>query len=65
MLKAVIWYLLSQVFTEGAIFNHLKVAYELVTQRRVSNGTIGNILKRMKKNRIIIEKTLGILYQQH
>ena len=58
--QAVIWYLLSYVFTKGATFNQLKTAYELVTQRRVSNGTIGSILKRMRKKRIIIEKTPGI-----
>jgi hypothetical protein len=48
------------VFTEGATFNHLKAAYELVTRRPVSNGTIGNTLKRMKKKKIIIEKHPGV-----
>ena len=58
--QATIWYLLSHVFTEDATFSQLKASYELVVQKRVSNGTIGSILERMKKKKIVIEKQPGL-----
>jgi len=58
--QVTVWYLLSQIFTEGATFGQLKSAYESIVGRKVSNGTMGNILERMLKKRIIAEKYPGV-----
>jgi len=55
-----IWYLLKEVFADGATFSQLKATYELVKGDEVSNGTIGNILKRMVRKRIIYKDRSGV-----
>lgn len=57
---ATIWHLLKHVFPNGATFTQLKQAYQLVAGRKVSNGTVGNTLKRMLEKKIIAEKQPGL-----
>jgi len=57
---ATMWYLLKHVFPDGTTFTQLKQAYRLVTGRHVSNGTIGNTLKKMLEKKIITEKQPGL-----
>lgn len=55
-----IWYLLKHVFPSGAAFTQLKQAYQLVVGRSVSNGTVGNLLKRMLEKRVVAERLPGV-----
>jgi hypothetical protein len=57
--QATIWYILTHIFKDGATFTQIKNAYEIIVGETVSNGTIGNILGRMRRKRIIIEKHPG------
>lgn len=58
--QALIWYILTRIFRNGATFTQIKHVYETIVKAPISNGTIGNILRRMKKKRIIIEKHPGV-----
>ena len=58
--QALIWYILAQILRNGASFSQIKYIYEVTTNKRVSNGTIGNVLKRLLRKRIIAEKSPGI-----
>ncbi|OWJ54735.1 hypothetical protein Pdsh_03125 [Pyrodictium delaneyi] len=58
--QAAVWYILTHVFKDGATFTQIKNAYEIIVGETVSNGTIGNILGRMRRKRIIIEKHPGV-----
>ncbi len=58
--QALVWYILTYIFRNGATFTQIKHVYELVVKAPISNGTIGNTLRRMMKKRIIVEKHPGV-----
>ena len=58
--QALVWYILAHIFRNGATFTQIKHVYEVVVKAPVSNGTIGSILRRMLKKRIIFEKYPGL-----
>lgn len=55
-----VWYMLSHVFTNGASFTQLKEAYEAVAGRKVSKGTVGNILSRMIRKKLVQRDPSGL-----
>ncbi len=58
-IQGLFWYILEYVYPEGARFGQIHALHKLVSQREVSVGTTGNILKSMIKKKII-EKEDGI-----
>ncbi len=53
----VVWYLLLHLFRDkGLGFTEIKAVYELLRGKKLSNGTIGDLVERMEKKGIIVKK---------
>ncbi len=56
-IQYVIWYLLKHLYNDkGMSFTEVKAVYELLRKRRLSNGTVGDLLERMEKKGIIVKR---------
>ncbi len=50
------WYIATHVYPEGATFSQLHALHKLITRRRVSLGTTGNILAYIVKKKILVRE---------
>ncbi len=56
-IQYVIWYLLLHLFrNKGLSFTEIKAVYMLLKGKKLSNGTIGDLITRMKRKGLIVEK---------
>jgi len=55
-IQYMIWYLLMYLFRgKGSSFMEIKAVYDLLRKKKLSNGTIGDLVKRMEKKGIIVK----------
>jgi len=55
-IQYIIWYILARICREeGLRFSGIKAIYELFEKKELSNGTIGDLLKRMEKKGLIVK----------
>jgi len=55
-IQGLFWYIARYVYLEGATFSQLHALHKLITRRRVSPGTTGNILAYMVKKKILVRE---------
>ncbi len=56
-IQYVVWYLLLHLFRDkGLGFTEIKAVYELLRGKKLSNGTIGDLVERMEKKGIIVKR---------
>ncbi len=56
-IQYVIWYLLKHLYNDkGMSFTEIKAVYELLRGKRLSNGTIGDLVERMEKKGIVVKR---------
>ncbi len=56
-IQHVIWYLLLHLFRDkGLGFTEIKAVYEFLRGKKLSNSTIGDLIKRMEKKGIIVKR---------
>jgi len=55
-MQGLFWYIVFNVYPEGASFNQIHALHKLITRRRVSLGTTGNILAYMVKKKILVRE---------
>jgi len=56
-MQYVIWFILLKMHRDaGLSFSEIKFVYELFAKRRLSNGTVGDLIERMKRKGLIREE---------
>ncbi len=56
-IQYVIWYLTLHLYrSRGLGFKEIKALYEFLVGRRLSNGTVGDLVKRMERKGIIVKR---------
>jgi len=56
-IQYVIWYLLIHFYRDkGITFTEVKALYEFLRRKRLSNGTVGDLLERMERKGIIVKR---------
>ncbi|MEB3764579.1 MAG: hypothetical protein GSR77_00200 [Desulfurococcales archaeon] len=55
-MQGLFWYIATHVYPEGATFSQLHALHKLITRRRASPGTTGNILAYMVKKKILVRE---------
>lgn len=55
-IQGLLWYIVTSVYPEGTTFSQIHALHRLVTQRRISPGTTGNILRYMVKKKILVRE---------
>lgn len=54
-IQYVIWYLLTRFYeNKGITFTGVKAFYEFLRRKKLSNGTVGDLLERMKRKGIVV-----------
>ncbi len=56
-IQYVIWYLLKYLYNDkGMNFTAIKALYELLKRKKLSNGTVGDLLDRMERKGIVVKR---------
>lgn len=56
-IQYVIWYLLKHLYNDkGMSFTDIKAFYEFLKRKKLSNGTVGDLLERMERKGIIVKR---------
>ena len=56
-IQYVIWYLLAHLYKDkGMSFTEIKSVYEFLKKRKLSNGTVGDLVERMERKGIIVKR---------